>query len=163
MRSTCLVLLCVLMSITLFSACAVNQGTASDVTPSFSADENHMIRSVVDDLLFENFPVIGIGTIADDRISIDVNRSDEEMGDIKEEILSFLSDTIAMHPDLSGMGIDMRIFQINGTGPAVRIPITDDERGSVFPLHYLKQSRSRWNMRLKLLMPGGVTGDLCNM
>ena len=124
MKKTFLVLLSALMSITLFSACAVKQSATHDGTPSLSQSENHMIRGVIDDLLFENFPVLGIGTIVDNRIRIDINRSDEEMDEMVDEILSFISDTIKKHADLSGMNIDMRVFQFEGTGPTVRVPVT---------------------------------------
>ena len=131
MRKTCLMLLSAFMLIMLFSACADKKSTTPDAALPLSDSENHMIRSVIDNLLFENFPVIGIGTIADNHISIGLNRSDEEMGDLVDEVLSFISDTIAMHPDLSGMRIDMRVFHFEGTGPTVRIPVTDNESGSV--------------------------------
>jgi len=134
MGKTCLVLISALMALTLFSACAVDQNAAPDVTPSLSESENLMIRGVLDNLLFDNFPVLSIGTIADNRISIGVNRSNEEMDGLAEEILSFISDTLTKHPDLSGMNIDLRVFQIEGTGPIVRIPVADNERGPVvFP------------------------------
>ena len=127
MRKMCLVLLCALMAITLFSACDVIQSTRSGATPSFNASESYIIRSVTDNLLFENFPILSIATVADNRISITINRSDEEKDEMVDEILSFLSDTIKKHPDLSGMNIDMRVFHFYGTGPTVRIPVADNE------------------------------------
>ena len=124
----------------IFTASCAGRENSSHVFPPFdenanlSWDDNLLIRSVLDDLLFDNFPVNGVGTGAGNRISIWLRLADEEAVEVIDEMMTFIAETIASHPTLSTMDINLGVFEIETSGPIRRHPVESHEFGPIsFP------------------------------
>jgi len=106
-----------------------------DENAVLTAHENNIIRSRLDSLLFENFPVSSIGTGAGNRINISIRRADEEADETILEMRMFIADFIDGDSQLSAMDINMGVFVFETTGPILRIPLQEYEQEPIiFPV-----------------------------
>ncbi|MCL1902801.1 MAG: hypothetical protein FWF94_00095 [Oscillospiraceae bacterium] len=101
---------------------------------NYSESEINLIRSFVDDALFEKYPISGIGSgNAENNINVNFMRTDEQVEELREEVMAFISAIIEENPKLSKMNIDMDLFSLKGSGSEETHPVEDLEPNSLVP------------------------------
>ena len=105
-----------------------------DENAELTQNENRILRAVFDDLLWDNFPIVGIGTTAGNRINMTLNMHDEEAGETLEEMRRFIAYNLATDERFADMEINLGVFVIETLGPFRLYAVLPHEMGEIsFP------------------------------
>ncbi|MCL2350866.1 MAG: hypothetical protein FWC67_05235 [Defluviitaleaceae bacterium] len=118
-------ILCVGMVMIFLVGCGTRGGFDIDENATLSMRDSEIVHSVLSKMLFDNFPIWGVGIGLYNRIIISIKRYDEESEEVINEILVFINETINNHPSLRGMDINLGAFRFETAGPIIRVPVDD--------------------------------------